>query len=279
MSRYDTFLNKLSFRDLTSGSPNSQSGIEVDDSIQSSREKIANLRDKKINDLDSNFSRYNFIDSSLFDNENPPPRLTTLAMGEEDDSLPPPDLTTLAMGEEDDSLPPFYDNYIDNYDRDKQIIKGSEGNDLINSFGNKNNINSGRGDDLIYNDGNMNRIITGAGADQVFSNGRNNTIRTGSGDDYISLGFNSGGSKINAGRGDDNILVNEQSQGSISIKGGSGNDTVTIEGDESDYKLSIDSKTGNRKYIHKTNGSEINIAKDVENIDFRNYSPHLLVGK
>ena len=258
MSRYDTFLNKLSFRDLTSGSPNSQSGIEVDDSIQSSREKIANLRDKKINDLDSNFSRYNFIDSSLFDNENPPPRLTTLA-----------------MGEEDDSLPPFYDNY----DRDKQIIKGSEGNDLINSFGNKNNINSGRGDDLIYNDGNMNRIITGAGADQVFSNGRNNTIRTGSGDDYISLGFNSGGSKINAGRGDDNILVNEQSQGSISIKGGSGNDTVTIEGDESDYKLSIDSKTGNRKYIHKTNGSEINIAKDVENIDFRNYSPHLLVGK
>jgi Ca2+-binding RTX toxin-like protein len=203
--------------------------VKVNDSIQSSREKIANLKAEKMNDTNSNF-----IGEYLFDNENSPPAATTRM-----------------LGEEDDSLPPVYDNNIYNYGHDNQRIKGSEGNDLI------------------YNDGNKNRINTGDGADQVFSNGKNNIIRTGSGDDNISLSSNSGGSKIRAGQGDDNILVNEQSQGSISIKGGSGDDTVTIRGDEADYKLSIDARTGNRKYIHKTNGSEINIAKDVENIDFQ----------
>jgi Ca2+-binding RTX toxin-like protein len=281
IDKFNTFLNKLSYRNLAAGSSDSESGIEIEDKIQNSRNKIRNLRNEKINDSNSNC-----IGECLFDNENPPPflttfamgeeedslpppEMTTLAMGEEEDSLPPPELTTFAMGEEDDSLPPFYDNNIYNYGRDNQSIKGSEWDDFIDSVGNNNNINSGRGDDLIYNDGNMNRIITGAGADQVSSNGRNNIIRTGSGDDNISLSSNSGGSKIRAGQGHDNIFVNEQSQGSISIKGGSGNDTVTISGDESDYKLSIDSKTGNRKYIHKTNGSEINIAKDVEKIDFQ----------
>jgi Ca2+-binding RTX toxin-like protein len=280
-NKFNTFLNRLSFRDQTPGSPSSESSAKVDDSIQSSREKIANLKTEKMNDANNNF-----IGEYLFDNENsppaattrmlgeeddslPPPELTTFAMGEEDDSLPPPSATTRMMGEEDDSLPPVYDNYINNYGHDNQRIKGSEGNDLIDSVGNNNNINSGKGNDLIYNDGNKNRINTGDGADQVFSNGKNNIIRTGSGDDNISLSSNSGGSKISAGQGDDNILVNEQSQGSISIKGGSGDDTVTIRGDEADYKLSIDARTGNRKYIHKTNGSEINIAKDVENIDFQ----------
>jgi hypothetical protein len=238
--------------------------MKVDDSIQSSREKIANLKAEKMNDANSNF-----IGGYLFDNENPPPAATTRMLGEEEDSLPPPELTTFAMGEEEDSLPPVYDNNIYNYGHDNQSIKGSERDDLIDSVGNKNNINSGKGNDLIYNNGNKNRINTGDGADQVFSNGKNNIIRTGSGDDNISLSSNSGGSKVRAGQGDDNIFVNEQSQGSISIKGGSGDDTVTIRGDEADYKLSIDARTGNRKYIHKTNGSEINIAKDVENIDFQ----------
>jgi hypothetical protein len=280
-NKFNTFLNRLSFRDQTAGSPRSESAMKVDDSIQSSREKIANLKAEKMNDANSNF-----IGGYLFDNENPPPAattrmlgeeedslpppgLTTFAMGEEEDSLPPPELTTFAMGEEEDSLPPVYDNNIYNYGHDNQSIKGSERDDLIDSIGNKNNINSGKGNDLIYNNGNKNRINTGDGADQVFSNGKNNIIRTGSGDDNISLSSNSGGSKVRAGQGDDNIFVNEQSQGSISIKGGSGDDTVTIRGDEADYKLSIDARTGNRKYIHKTNGSEINIAKDVENIDFQ----------
>jgi hypothetical protein len=280
-NKFNTFLNRLSFRDQTAGSPRSESAMKVDDSIQSSREKIANLKAEKMNDANSNF-----IGGYLFDNENPPPaattrmlgeeedslpppELTTFAMGEEEDSLPPPELTTFAMGEEEDSLPPVYDNNIYNYGHDNQSIKGSERDDLIDSVGNKNNINSGKGNDLIYNNGNKNRINTGDGADQVFSNGKNNIIRTGSGDDNISLSSNSGGSKVRAGQGDDNIFVNEQSQGSISIKGGSGDDTVTIRGDEADYKLSIDARTGNRKYIHKTNGSEINIAKDVENIDFQ----------
>jgi hypothetical protein len=314
-NKFNTFLNRLSFRDQTAGSPRSESAMKVDDSIQSSREKIANLKAEKMNDANSNF-----IGGYLFDNENPPPtattrmlgeeedslpppglttfamgeeedslpppelttfamgeeedslpppELTTFAMGEEEDSLPPPELTTFAMGEEEDSLPPVYDNNIYNYGHDNQSIKGSERDDLIDSVGNKNNINSGKGNDLIYNNGNKNRINTGDGADQVFSNGKNNIIRTGSGDDNISLSSNSGGSKVRAGQGDDNIFVNEQSQGSISIKGGSGDDTVTIRGDEADYQLSIDARTGNRKYIHKTNGSEINIAKDVENIDFQ----------
>jgi Ca2+-binding RTX toxin-like protein len=249
-NKFNTFLNRLSFRNLTAGSPGLESGIEVDDSIQSSREKIANLRDEKINDPDSNFSRYNFIGSSLFDNENPEPISTTLA-----------------MGEEEDSLPPSYDNYISNRDNN-QSVNGFQGNDLIDSVGNNNNINAGKGNDLIYNDGNNNRIRTGNGADQLISSGENNVIRTGSGADQIELGSNSSGSKVSAGRGDDNIIINEQSKGSISIKGGSGDDTVTIRGDEADYELSTDSKTGNRKYVHKTNGSEINIEKDVENIDF-----------
>lgn len=266
-NKFNTFLNRLSFRNLTAGSPGLESGIEVDDSIQSSREKIANLRDEKINDPDSNFSRYNFIGSSLFDNENPEPISTTLAMGEEEDSLPPPELTTLAIGEEEDSLPPSYDNYISNRDNN-QSVNGFKGDDLIDSVGNNNNINAGKGNDLIYNNGSNNRIRTGDGADQLISSGENNVIRTGSGADQIELGSNSGGSKVSAGRGDDNIVINEQSKGSISIKGGSGDDTVTIRGDEADYELSTDSKTGNRKYVHKTNGSEINIEKDVENIDF-----------
>jgi Ca2+-binding RTX toxin-like protein len=249
-NKFNTFLNRLSFRNLTAGSPGLESGIEVDDSIQSSREKIANLRDEKINDPGSNFSRYNFIGSSLFDNENPEPISTTLA-----------------MGEEEDSLPPSYDNYISNRDNN-QSVNGFKGDDLIDSVGNNNNINAGKGNDLIYNNGSNNRIRTGDGADQLISSGKNNVIRTGSGADQIELGSNSGGSKVSAGRGDDNIVINEQSKGSISIKGGSGDDTVTIRGDEADYELSTDSKTGNRKYVHKTNGSEINIEKDVENIDF-----------
>jgi hypothetical protein len=101
IDKFNIFLDRLSYRNLAAGSPDSESGIEVNNSIQSSQEKIANLKAEKMNDFNSNF-----IGEYLFDNENPPPEVTTLAMGEEDDSLPPPELTTLAMGEEDDSLPP-----------------------------------------------------------------------------------------------------------------------------------------------------------------------------
>jgi hypothetical protein len=70
-NKFNTFLNRLSFRNLTAGSPGSESGIEVNDSLQSSRERISNLRDEKINDPDSNFSRYNFIGETLFPEGSP----------------------------------------------------------------------------------------------------------------------------------------------------------------------------------------------------------------
>jgi Ca2+-binding RTX toxin-like protein len=295
VNQFEQFLNRLSFRELTAGSPGSESEIEVEDKINASKDKISDLRNSKMQEINDSYTEYMGI--SLFDNEsyNPPPDLTTFAMGEEDDSLPPPDLTTLAMGEEDDSLPPpdlttlamgeeddsiinFGENksiigtdeadIIDNYGN-KSSVSAGKGNDDIYNVSNESSIRSGRGDDFINNYGTNNKINSGSGNDYIHSQGKNNDIKAGMGDDRIYLGNDSAGSKINAGRGDDIIELEKQETGSISVKGGTGNDTLLIYGSENDYNKGVNANTGEITYTHKTLGSSIKVDKDVENIKFQ----------
>jgi len=278
VNKFEQFLNRLSFRELSAGSPDSESGSEVQNKVGESKDRISGLRNSKMQEINENFSEH--MGFSLFDNEDysPPPDLTTFAMGEEDDSLPPPDLTTLAMGEEDDSITNFDDNksiigtaeadIIDNYGN-KSSISAGKGNDDIYNVSNESSIKSGEGDDFINSYGTNNKINSGSGDDYIHSQGKNNDIKAGMGNDRIYLASDSAGSKVNAGRGDDTIELDEQISGSISIKGGRGNDTLLINGDEDDYQKGINAETGEITYTHKTLGSSIKVDKDIENVRFQ----------
>jgi hypothetical protein len=65
IDKFNIFLNRLSYRNLAAGSPDSESGIEVEDKIRNSRDRITNLRNEKINNSNSYLDQYN----NLFNNE------------------------------------------------------------------------------------------------------------------------------------------------------------------------------------------------------------------
>lgn len=95
------------------------------------------------------------------------------------------------------------------------------------------------------------RTDTGSGDDKVdIVTGGDHDVQLGSGDDHAFVDFKDGDSGNNA-----------------TIHGGSGNDTVTLQGSESDY--SVSSEDGYSVYTDK-DGNTIQVADDVENVRFEN---------
>ncbi|MGZ2455944.1 cadherin domain-containing protein [Rhizobium sp. IY2] len=107
-------------------------------------------------------------------------------------------------------------------------LNGGAGNDLLRGGDGNDTLNGGDGDDwLAGRDGND--ILNGGdGNDQLIDNVGNDVIRGGAGNDMISDGDAGGRNPeifdINAGDGDDAISVN--GQGSGTIDGGAGIDTL-----------------------------------------------------
>lgn len=89
----------------------------------------------------------------------------------------------------------------------------------------------------------------------------------GSGDDTVNI-FAAGNHTVELGSGDDQVYVDFEdgdTGNSATIHGGSGDDTVTLAGSESDYTVSH--KDGYAIYTDK-DGNAIRIAEDVEQIRF-----------
>ena len=159
------------------------------------------------------------------------------------------------------------EDLIDN-NGDGNTIRTQSGDDSVLSTGDNNTLKLGRGDDYaaVYGDNNM--IKTGAGSDNIFVEGKDNVVKAGSGSDFISVGADSDGTEIQAGSGSDEIYIERQNGGEINIIGGVGQDTLTLEGNESEFELSVNADTGDKIYTHIETGSIINVAADVENIEF-----------
>lgn len=83
--------------------------------------------------------------------------------------------------------------------------------------------------DIITITGSSNKVYTKGGKDKItLSKGKNNLVDAGTGNDIIIIGKKSGSSNtIKAGAGSDKITV---SAGTQTIDGGAGNDTITVSG-------------------------------------------------
>jgi len=67
VNKFEQFLNRLSFRELSAGSPDSESGSEVQNKVGESKDRISGLRNSKMQEINENFSEH--MGFSLFDNE------------------------------------------------------------------------------------------------------------------------------------------------------------------------------------------------------------------
>ncbi len=98
--------------------------------------------------------------------------------------------------------------------------------------------------------GGTDKVTTGGGSDTVMFRGGNATIGTGAGEDTIVLANGGGGDvknanvDIDAGQGDDNVIVTDTFVGNASIDGGDGFDRVTFTGQSmNDAKASFGKPT------------------------------------
>ena len=107
-------------------------------------------------------------------------------------------------------------------------LNGGAGNDLLRGGDGNDTLNGGDGDDLLAGRDGNDILNGGDGNDQLIDNVGNDVIRGGAGNDMISDGDAGGRNPeifdINAGDGDDAISVN--GQGSGTIDGGAGIDTL-----------------------------------------------------
>ncbi|MEB3315131.1 MAG: calcium-binding protein [Candidatus Melainabacteria bacterium] len=167
------------------------------------------------------------------------------------------------------------DDEITNTNSKNTTIRTREGNDEINNDDSDGTtIRAGKGDDVINNKNSKDSTIrAGIGNDVINNEGSDNTIiYARRGDDVINtdtLGSNT----IRASRGDDviNVSVQEGSEtnpnGTLTIKGGAGNDKVVLSGKKEDYEID---KKGD--YVHIDTGARIKINNKVEEVEFQESS-------
>ena len=177
------------------------------------------------------------------------------------------------------------DDYIRNYQGDKVLIAGGNGNDSISNSGSNVTMDAGAGDDSISNGGSNVSINAGAGNDTIWNyvGGDTVTINGGAGDDSISLnhdskynvilynegdgndtiyGFNesdtlkiSGGSYSTIKSGDDLIVTVGTS--SIILKGAASLSAVNIDGEEVVNTFLTTLTEGDDEYSNKLDGAII----------------------
>ena len=152
---------------------------------------------------------------------------------------------------------------------DKNIIRVQNGDDFISVEGDENSIRAGRGDDFVRIYGEENNIRAGSGQDQIEDYGESSDIRAGSGDDYISVNVGNG-TRVRGGKGDDEIFVNANVRGEVLIKGGAGNDKVTLEGREEDYTVARNDRTGISIFTNNLTGARITVDGNVEDVQYTN---------
>jgi Ca2+-binding RTX toxin-like protein len=100
-------------------------------------------------------------------------------------------------------------------------INGTNGTDVICSFGGDDHINGGNGDDTIYGGSGNDTIDGGNGADTIHAGDGGSTLIGGNGNDTIYGG--SGNDTIYGDNGDDVIRAGD---GNDTVYGGNGNDTI-----------------------------------------------------
>ena len=123
---------------------------------------------------------------------------------------------------------------------------GGDGNDIVDTGGNKNYISTENGDDWIYSWGDNGTLLTGEGNDSVDSFGDCSLIDVGAGSDFID--FSGSKSTAKGGNGDDkihahganSILFGENGNDYLTavdanntLYGGAGNDTISVDGKNS----------------------------------------------
>lgn len=114
-------------------------------------------------------------------------------------------------------------------------VTGTESNDEITiSQGKVKSVETGKGADkvVISSGANVATLSTGDGADTIDISGTVGTIDTGDGDDKIVLSSGSGTKvdTIDTGAGDDTITLKSGAGTDLTINGGDGKDTLTLDG-------------------------------------------------
>ena len=122
-----------------------------------------------------------------------------------------------------------YNDTIRNTGAYSKIYAGADNDSIYNTSASHVTIDAGEGNDTIVNvynnGGDYASINAGAGNDSVFTNWiYSSTIDGGAGNDSITV-YRGASNSINGGAGDDRISLSSN-QGTMTVRGGAGNDTI-----------------------------------------------------
>ena len=135
---------------------------------------------------------------------------------------------------------------------DITLICADDKENNIKLMGNNNIIQGGSQNDKITVDsGNNNYIYGNDGNDIITTNTENNNIYGNNGNDTIEVNASNSTTEINAGAGNDTLLIN--SDNNTNIQTGSGNNTTTITGSNN----SLTTENGNNKITTNGNNNTI----------------------
>lgn len=107
------------------------------------------------------------------------------------------------------------------------IMAGAGNDEVAATFGALGEIDLGDGDNLVTLIGNLGTLRSGAGNDTIAVQGNATTVASGAGNDTIS-----GAQWVNAGRGDDSILLGNADLNTLAFRRGDGADEITLAGAE-----------------------------------------------
>jgi Ca2+-binding RTX toxin-like protein len=129
------------------------------------------------------------------------------------------------------------------------------------------------GNDKIYSSGKNSTINSGAGDDRIDVVGENSKINAGEGNDVVLVSNKINGTNVDGGAGNDRIVVDTiLEKGTMSVKGGEGQDVLVLGGSAENYTI-VTNNDGSKVYTDKATGSVINIAADIETINFKGTGP------
>ncbi|AUQ66364.1 calcium-binding protein [Phaeobacter inhibens] len=132
-------------------------------------------------------------------------------------------------------------------------VWGEAGDDLIKTYGDKDQIQGGTGDDTIYGGSGDDTLWGGEGNDSLFGDAGNDVMRGADGADYMAgndgndhLAGGIGNDSLYGGTGDDTLHGNEgddlltDDSGANVFNGGSGDDTVSYYGHSSGVMVNLE---------------------------------------
>ncbi len=146
-------------------------------------------------------------------------------------------------------------------------LYGGSGDDTLDGGSGKDRLSGGSGDDDLQGKEGNDKLYGGSGNDRLDGGSENDRLYGGNGNDYLIGGV--GDDRLYGGNGDDYLLGGALSasapQGNNYLDGGQGNDTTSMVGNLSDYRIE---KNGNTFTLTNEQNGNVTKAINIEKFIF-----------